>query len=163
MTNLGTITSRGTVRLERVYPVDTGTLWSYLTTKDGLSRWIADGEIGPERVSLVFHDNPDYPITGAVLVWEPPQVAEFEWNGGSTQPQDSVVRIELTPEENGTRLVLTHSRITDPTDAPDFAAGWHFHLDTLDSLVLGTQPPTDRPTWDHLHAHYVKAIPAHRA
>ncbi len=54
-------------------------------------------------------------------------------------------------------------RITDPADASDFAAGWHFHLDTLESVVFGTQPPTDRLTWDDLHAQYVKAIPAHRA
>jgi uncharacterized protein YndB with AHSA1/START domain len=154
MTNLRTITDHGTVRLERVYPVDADTLWSYLTTKDGLSRWIADGEIGPERVHLVFHDNPDYPITGTILVWEPPHVVELEWNGGPSQPEGSVVRFELTPADDGTRLLLTHSRITRPDAAPDFAAGWHFHLDTLQSVALGTEPPSDRATWDDLRAHY---------
>lgn len=153
MTDLGTITS-GTVRLERMYPVDVDTLWSYLTAKDGLSRWIADGEIGPEGVHLVFHDNPEYPITGKVLVWEPPHVAEFEWNGGPTQPVDSVVRFELTAADGGTRLVLTHSRITDPGATPDFAAGWHFHLDTLAAITTGSEPPADRITWDELHMQY---------
>jgi hypothetical protein len=28
--------------------------------------------------------------------------------------------------------------------APDFAAGWHRHLDTLGYLACGTQPPTHR-------------------
>jgi hypothetical protein len=39
--------------------------------------------------------------------------------------------------------------------APDFAAGWHRHLDTLGYLACGTQPPTGRPAWQDLHQHYL--------
>ena len=153
MTDLGTITG-GVVRLERRFPVDVQTLWSYLTSKDGLSRWIADGEIGPDGVDLVFHDNPAYPISGKTLAWEAPRLAEFEWNGGPTQPEGSVVRFELTPEQDGTRLVLTHSRITNAGAGPDFAAGWHFHLDTLTAVATGAEVPAERVTWDELHTRY---------
>ena len=93
-----------------------------------------------------------------MLVWEPPRVAEFEWNGGSTQPQDSVVRFELTPEPGGTRLVLTHARITNPGAGLDFASGWHFHLDTLTALTNGTDPEADRVTWEELHTQYAATV-----
>lgn len=155
MTELGSITDRGTVRIERTYPVDADVLWTYLTTRDGLNSWMADGEIGPERAYLRFHDNPEYPIEGAVLVWEPPHVVELEWNGGTTQPGGSVVRFELTPGEGGTLLSLTHSRVSGPDAALDFASGWHFHLDTLTAVAAGAEPPADRQTWDDLRAQYL--------
>jgi uncharacterized protein YndB with AHSA1/START domain len=153
MTELGTITA-GTARLERVYPVDVDTLWTYLTAPEGLSRWMADGEIGADGVHLVFHDNPDDPINGKTLVWDPPQVAEFEWTGGPTQRTGSVVRFEVTAVPGGARLVLTHTRNARPGSAADFAAGWHFHLDTLDALIAGVEAPADRATWDELSKHY---------
>ena len=47
--------------------------------------------------------------------------------------------MELTAEEEGTRLILTHSRTSAPP-AVDFAAGWHY-LDTLSFLIEGVEPP----------------------
>jgi uncharacterized protein YndB with AHSA1/START domain len=51
MTELGTITDGHTVRLERVFPVSADQLWAYLTTAEGLRRWIADGRSDPREPS----------------------------------------------------------------------------------------------------------------
>ncbi|MFT4028700.1 MAG: SRPBCC family protein [Protaetiibacter sp.] len=141
-----------TVRFQRLFPVTVEQLWAYLTSADGLTRWIADGEIGPSRASLRFHDNGSR-IDGDVLIWQPPTVVEFEWNGGPTQAGGSRVRFELSETAEGSQLVLTHSRVV-PSTAPDFAAGWHRHLDTLSAVVAGTEPAEDRPSWDELRQHY---------
>jgi Activator of Hsp90 ATPase homolog 1-like protein len=92
-------------------------------------------------------------LTSCVLPL-PPNLVEFEWTGGPTQPAGSRVRFELTAEGESTRLILTHSRTSAPA-APDFAAGWHYHLDTLSFLIEGAEPPADRPTWQQLRGHYL--------
>jgi hypothetical protein len=63
------------------------------------------------------------------------------------------VRFELSDQDVGTRLVLTHTRVVDPA-GPDFAAGWHRHLDTLSALTAGTEPSPDRLSWEQLYQHY---------
>ena len=153
MTDFAMISDDGAVRLERAFPVSVDQLWAYLTTPDGLRRWIADGQIGPDRARLRFADNGSV-IDGAVTAWEPPSLAKFEWDGGHTQPHGSRVRFELSPDGAGSRLVLTHSRTAGPA-APDFAAGWHRHLDTLGYLTRGTEPPAGRQAWHDLHQHYL--------
>ncbi|HEY3953665.1 MAG TPA: SRPBCC family protein [Streptosporangiaceae bacterium] len=153
MTDYAAITIDGTVRLERAFPIPVDQLWAYLTTPDGLARWIADGQIGPDRAVLRFPGNHSL-IDGTVLVWEPPSVVEFEWEGGPTQAHGSRVRFELSADAAGSRLVLTHSHTAGPA-APDFAAGWHRHLDTLGYLARGTEPPAGRPGWQDLHQHYL--------
>jgi uncharacterized protein YndB with AHSA1/START domain len=152
LTGYAAISDDGTVRLERAFPIPVDQLWAYLTTADGLRRWIADGQIGPDRARLRFADNGSV-IDGAVTAWEPPSLVEFAWDGGPTQPHGSRVRFELSADGAGSRLVLTHSRTASQT-APDFAAGWHRHLDTLGYLAQGAQPPAGRPTWQDLQHHY---------
>lgn len=152
MTDYATISDDGTVRLERAFPISVDQLWAYLTTPAGLRRWIAEGHINPDRARLQFLDT-DSLIDGAVTAWKPPSLVEFEWDGGFTQPHGSKVRFELTADGIGSRLVLTHSR-ADAEPAPDFAAGWHRHLDTLGYLARGIQPPAGRPSWQDLHQHY---------
>jgi len=150
----GSITDdSATVRLERVFPIPAEQLWAYLTTPKGQHRWIAEGQIGPDHARLEFLDNGTV-NEGPVLAWGPPNLVEFEWTGGPTQPAGSRVRFELTAEGEGTRLILTHGRTSAPA-APDFAAGWHYHLDTLSFLVEGAEPLTGRLTWQQLRGHYL--------
>jgi uncharacterized protein YndB with AHSA1/START domain len=155
MSDLGTIVDGHTVRFERIFSLPPDRLWEYLTSLDGLSRWLADGHIGPERAELHFPDN-DTNIDGEVTTWDPPRLVEFDWIGGPTQLQGSRVRFELTPQGDQTRLVLTHTRVLDEA-APDFAAGWHRHLDTLSAIDNSTDPESARPTWRQLQQRYLHA------
>jgi uncharacterized protein YndB with AHSA1/START domain len=96
-------------------------------------------------------------IAGAVLVWDPARVVEFEWSGGPTQAGGSRVRFAVTPDGEGSRLVLTHSRVHAPV-AADFAAGWHHHLDTLDAVTRAGKR-SSAPTWKELHLRYSAVSP----
>lgn len=151
MTELGTITDGHTVCLERVFPVSVAQLWAYLTTPDGLSRWLAEGQIGPDRVSLRFPGTGL--VEGPVTAWDPPRLVEFGWEGGTTQPHGSLVRFELAAEGGGSRLVVKHTRITGEA-APDFAAGWHWHLDALGYISHGDTVDPDRLSWAGLYDRY---------
>jgi hypothetical protein len=76
MSDYGTISDDGTVRLERAFPIPVDQLWAHLTAPDGLHRWIAEGQIGPSRARLRFHDNGSL-IDGAVTAWDPPALVEW--------------------------------------------------------------------------------------
>ena len=106
------------------------------------------------RVYLAFTDG-DGVIDGRVTAIAPPRLLEFTW----TDKGDDFgfVRWELTAEDGGTRLVLTH---TVPASAREsglpMLAGWHSLLDQLAALLDG-QPCPSRGRWQELHDHYARA------
>src|SRR5262245_31687658 len=76
-----------------------------------------------------------------VLVFDPPRTLEHEWHfEGETT---SVVRYDLLPVGEGTRLTFTHRDLGAPF-ATGYPAGWHAYLDRLGALLDGTEVPD----WD---------------
>lgn len=124
--------SRRAVRFERTYAATPEEVWDALTNPDRLARWLAPGTITEESVALDFGDSGA--VTGRVLRHEPPSVLEVEWRfAGEDQ---SVARFDLTPDGDGTRLVLEH-RLLDSAHAAGYAAGWHAHLSALGDALEG--------------------------
>jgi uncharacterized protein YndB with AHSA1/START domain len=79
------------LRLTRRYPEPPPEVWKALTEPESLRRWLRPGF--------------DVPLTEV----EPGRILELDWQPPGEEP--SVVRIELTPDGAGTRLVLDHARI----------------------------------------------------
>ena len=59
---------------------------------------------------------------------EPPVLLEYTWG-------DDLLRWELEPAGDGTRLTLRHT-VADP-DVAQFAAGWHICLDRMELRLAG--------------------------
>ena len=73
-------------------------------------------------------------MIGRILTWQPPTLLEFIWDTGDAPA--SVVRCELTPDGDGTRLVFLHNGagfVWIALVLPD----WHVNLERLDSLLAG--------------------------
>jgi uncharacterized protein YndB with AHSA1/START domain len=141
------------VRFERHYPRPVETVWSALTDPARLADWMGVSEVEP-RVGGRFHmmaDGP-HPMTGRVLVWEPPQVLELTWSNADAP--ESIVRYELTPEPNGTRLIFTHRGIPYGSSAL-MLPGWHNYFARLSSLLGGNAVPWSNTSWRELQATYV--------
>jgi uncharacterized protein YndB with AHSA1/START domain len=142
---LGTFPSAGTVRLERVLPAPPERVWSYLTERTLLATWLGRGEIAPTAdatSTLTLLANDDV-IEATVQTYEPPRALAYTWfstQHETRRPDPSVVRFELAPHDDGTRLVVTHTRVL-----PEFygrnAAGWHSLLDALSAAARGEDPP----------------------
>jgi uncharacterized protein YndB with AHSA1/START domain len=81
---------RCAVRLTRRYAEAPAEVWRALTEPESLARWLRPGFDVPQLV-------------------DPGRVLELEWCPPGEEP--SRVRVELTPEGNGTLLVLDHARI----------------------------------------------------
>ena len=72
-------------------------------------------------------------MQGEITVWDPPSTFEWIWDG-------ETIRFELTPTDDGTRLVLT-TKLPPESPLVGATAGYHALLDQLTLLLDGENPP----------------------
>jgi len=142
---LATFPSTDTVRLERVLRAPVERVWAYLTESALLATWLTRGTVPStvgDRFTLKLLANGDE-IEGTLHAYEPPRALEYTWFSTQHEAPDrdhSVVRYELTPHDDGTLLVLTHTGV-QPEFRGRVAAGWHSLLDALTALIDGVDAP----------------------
>lgn len=127
--------AQGTVVLERTYNAPVHRVWKALTDKDQMKIWYFDiAEFKPE-VGFEFQfeggkDEKCYLHLCRVTEVIPEKKLQYTWcyDGHSGE---SLLTIELTPEDSRTRLKLTHEGLdTFPSDVHDldpcnFTEGWN--------------------------------------
>jgi uncharacterized protein YndB with AHSA1/START domain len=152
--NTGTLLTDGTrpaVRLERHLADPPAVVWQAITDREQLRSWfpcdvvVADGEwvVGAAITFLFPAAVIDMTLTGEVLVADEPTALAFTWG-------EETLRFELSPEGDGTRLVLIDE--LPAGSAARNAAGWE---DCLDHLA-GRQPEPD--AWKQRFAVYSDAF-----
>jgi uncharacterized protein YndB with AHSA1/START domain len=143
-------------------------VWEALTDPAQLRQWFMtvakiDGRPGGS-VNMVSGPA-RFEWTGAILAWEPPRLYEYEWNVAPRtelpQGERSIVRWELQPQEGGTLLTLTHSRLTRGT-ALGFAPGTHAFLDRLEAQLAGQTLPDWMRRYQEVAPAYPAWQPPHR-
>jgi uncharacterized protein YndB with AHSA1/START domain len=128
---------RRAVRFERVLDATADEVWEALVEPDRLRRWLGDATIDARpggTIDIRFGDDTAGRVTGAIRVFDPPRVLEYEWRFAGEA--ESVVRFELSAGAAGTTLVVDHRRL-GPEAATGYAAGWHAHLDLLAEQLAG--------------------------
>lgn len=139
------------IRLERVLDASVETVWRYLTKAELRAQWFmggTDATPSGEFELIVDHDNLSddqipYPdsyagakgliIKEKVLRFEPPRLLETTFQGG----KNGIVTYKLTPENDRTRLVLTHRNIVSESGFEDFGGGWNSHMIVLQERLAG--------------------------
>jgi uncharacterized protein YndB with AHSA1/START domain len=128
---------RRAVRFRRRYPASRAEVWSAITDPERTARWAFRTELEPRAGGVVrFSYGEAGSSEGTVLVWDEPSVLEYEWDTDGEMPWR--IRFELTEDGDGTLLTFDHL-LPDATN-PDFAAGWHWHLDRLATHLDGGVP-----------------------
>lgn len=126
-----------TLRFERRLSHPPERVWAALTETEELGRWFMAGTVEPHVGGRVrFESGEEGGTEGEVLAWDPPRLLEYSWvRGGDAGPR-SLVRWRLTPDGDGTVLVLQHEGVARET-AFDLGAGWHDFLDRLPRQLAG--------------------------
>lgn len=139
--------AEATLRFERRLPHPPERVWRALTDPGELIGWyLTDARIdGRPGGEIEFRAGPSrLNVTGRILVWEPPRRFEHEWNiapgGDLPSGERALIRWELEPDGDGTRLRLTHSHLHRET-ALGFAPGTHAFLDRLAATLTGEPLP----------------------
>jgi uncharacterized protein YndB with AHSA1/START domain len=146
------------LRFERRLRHPVEKVWSALTNPSQLAQWFAPGEIELTlggKVYLAFTDG-DGVVDGRVTAIEPPRVLEFTWTDEGNDL--GFVRWELSAEESGTRLVLTHTlpETARAAGLPSLA-GWHSLLEKLEVLLNGLPVSSVPDRWQEFHDQYARA------
>jgi uncharacterized protein YndB with AHSA1/START domain len=114
------------VRFERIYPHPVERVWRSITVPEEMASWFPSTvevdlrEGGAMR--FTFDPHLAEPMDGRVVELDPPKVFAFLWG-------KDLLRLELAPEGDGTRLTLIQT--LEPGEAARNASGWHVCLDKL--------------------------------
>jgi uncharacterized protein YndB with AHSA1/START domain len=147
----------------RALPHPPEKVWAALTDPGRLSQW-APFETPHDlsrtgATTLTMIDGPERTETAAeVLRAEAPTLLEYTW-------EQDLLRWELAPDGDGTRLTLRHS-FAKRDEAPMFLAGWHLCVAVLERLLDGDPVGVIRGRdaapygWDELRAAYAAKLSA---
>lgn len=155
---------RWSLRMERHLRHSPERVWAALTRADQIRQWAPYapdrdldhvGELPlPQAEAGQAAEGPAEP--GHVLTAEPPRLLVLRWG-------DQQLRFELIPTAGGVRLVLVHT-FDEPTEAPEYAAGWHLCLGALTGRLNGRNVPAVAGSaarshgWDSLRRDYAEVL-----
>jgi uncharacterized protein YndB with AHSA1/START domain len=146
--------ARPAVRLERLLSDPPAVVWGALTEREQLRSWfpcdviVSGGRWEPgAAIHFRFSDQIELTLTGEVLEVDEPHALAYTWG-------DDTLRFELSPEGEGTRLVLIDE--LPPESAARNAAGWEQCLDRL----AGVGPAADgwQPRFERYAAAFSSAL-----
>ena len=133
---------RFVLRFERRLRHPPARVWAALTELESLRHWHPSPfELEPQVGGTVRFVPPDGAAfgEGRVVAYEPPHVLAYTWG-------EDLLRWEVEPDGDGTRLVLTHT-FDDRGKAARDAAGWDLCLGGLEStLSAGPGQAAPAPT-----------------
>src|SRR5690349_13474313 len=135
--DLGTLVKlagKEAVRYERVYAHAPDRVWRALVEPDSIKAWFptsieglkeaaASQRVGA-KLKFVFPGNDGPPQDGELKVCDPPRLLEYTWG-------DELLRFELSEAGKGCKLVF-FATVSERSQAPRDATGWHFCLDNLE-------------------------------
>jgi uncharacterized protein YndB with AHSA1/START domain len=102
------------VQIEVTYPYEPSHVWEALSSSEALAEWLMPNTFRPVLGhEFEFRTRPAPGFDGIVhcrvLELDPPRRLAFSWAGGGI---DTVVRFELTPTEQGTRVRFSQTGFT---------------------------------------------------
>ena len=97
---------------------------------------------GAYRIANRMPDNSILWISGEFLRIEPPDLIEYTWRRGDQSATESAERVmvRFVAREEGTEVVVAHSRIATPANYASHDLGWQGCLDGLAALFEGPRP-----------------------
>ena len=146
------MTPGAVVKVERTIPASPATVFRALTTPELFARWMGPAgsstrvdqmdavEGGSIEFRVSMPDGTEASLRGVYRHLDPPRRVVHTWGDAvDGAGHVSTVTYELSPEGEGTRLVLTHVGVP-PEDLERVDGGWGHVLDNLAVLAADLDP-----------------------
>jgi uncharacterized protein YndB with AHSA1/START domain len=160
MSDLGTCRDHGDhvvlqYRRRLAHPIDR--VWAALTEPPELLRWWGDAKVdrlapgGHFTVAwLNEHEGERLVMDATITAIRAPELLEVRGDPHGT------LRFELRAEGDGTELTLRCESPIPPEQRTPVLAGWHFHLDGLETALAGgaVDLAHPEPAWEPIHERY---------
>jgi uncharacterized protein YndB with AHSA1/START domain len=135
----------GPVRIEMALPAPIEDVYAAWTEPQAMARWLApsgchaeveaDVRVGGRLSVVMIGDDMRIEHDGEYVTLEPPRRLSFTWRSPYTGGGSSLVTVTLTPDGDGTDLLLIHERLPADT-AESHRGGWGAMLRRLVEEVL---------------------------
>lgn len=125
------------------------TIFSFFTDPARWLRWQGVDAVVEPAPGGVFRMNVvgDGYASGRFVEVDPPRRIVFSWGwelpGNPVPPGSSTVEIDLSPEDGGTMVRLTHRGLPLPAARTQHRGGWEHYLERLDAVATGADPGAD--------------------
>jgi uncharacterized protein YndB with AHSA1/START domain len=145
-----TITQDKTIVIKRVIKSPIERVYEAWTNPELMAKWFLPNERwlattvdielkpgGKHNITMNHSDGDKSRIVGHYLEIIPNKKLSFTWKGLDFFPDggESIVTIDLRDLHGETELVLTHDRITDPTELQGTTSGWDGCLTSLEHFL----------------------------
>lgn len=116
-----------TVEVTQVVPRPIETVWARLTTSEGVEALLGRGaRLGSKGEPWHCEDG----THGVVRSYHPMEQVRVSWHADADAPA-SLVDLQLSPDDAGTRLNLRHEHLTDELPHEELRQRWHGALTRL--------------------------------
>lgn len=132
----------GAIRREVYIEASQATVFAFFTDPDKMSRWMGvSHELDPRQGGIFLVDVTKGNVARGEFREVTPNsrlVFSWGWDAGNigVGPGSSVIEVDLSPKDNGTLLVFTHSGLPEPAVAPH-TQGWDHYLGRLAIAAAG--------------------------
>ena len=134
------------VVVERILAAPPAEVFAAWLDRDTLREFIGPGDASTAEVEIdprvggrfriiMRRDGPGVEHVGEYRVIEPPHRLVFTWQSPNTEQRPTLVTIECTPHEDGTRLVLIHELLPSDKAAEQHEKGWTIRVEKLAAVV----------------------------
>jgi uncharacterized protein YndB with AHSA1/START domain len=148
---------RATLKFTRFLAHPPKAVWEAITDPAEFNVWYnAEATIDARQGGTFAVLSGPFHWSGAIRTWEPPKVFEYEHNHepvGDMMPkgEKTVVRWELSPSGEGTKLQFSQSNLTS---VAGFAPGTHVVLDRLTARLDGKTLPDFNDRYNEVESLY---------
>jgi uncharacterized protein YndB with AHSA1/START domain len=107
-------------------------MWEMDPRLDGAYRY------STEKGSIIVNGVSEFECHGHITEFDPPRVLAYTWyaNWHDDSTRRTVVRWELTPQEDGTLVRVTHSGLSNlPIARKDYCGGWPGVVEMLKRFI----------------------------
>ncbi|MGN7760290.1 SRPBCC family protein [Paenibacillus sp. 22594] len=142
-----------TATFERHYKHPVDKLWAMLTDNALLAKWFPELKAQDLSAggSMIFDMRDGSSVVMEIMDMMVNSVLEYTWGNDR-------VRFELSPDTDGTRLLLIESMTEITSHTAKDLSGWHVCLDVIEALLDGEELQNRKKVWEQWFVEYTRLV-----
>ena len=121
------------IGVSRTLPVELDRLWSFLTSADGLSRWLGPGVEPPLAAGVRYRTSDG--TTGEIRSFRPGDRLRLTWQPPD-RPGPATVQFTVRPAATGTRLGFHTERLLSSDEREQMRLHWRRVIDEVERALV---------------------------